>query len=146
MATKISSDILLAPAALDANSADANQTNLGARAFDQAGNGYRWVQAGAVALVPARLCQAPAQVANHQNLTVATAVAGATSITVTLGATAATANQYAGGWVTISAGTGAGQRLLIGSHPAANASATLVLTLSDPTVSATLAADSKADL
>jgi len=146
MATKLSSNILLNPSDLTTNSSVANQVNLGAKAFDQMGNAYRWCLAGGTTLAVGKLQQAPAQVANHQNLTVATAAIGATSLTVTLGATAATANQYAGGFVTITAGTGLAYRYLIDSHPAANASATLVLTLSDALAVATAVADSKADL
>jgi hypothetical protein len=146
MPSRISSDLLINPGDLTYNFADANQTNLGARGIDQAGNAYRWCLAGASALVPGKLQQAPAQIANHQNLTTATAAIGATSVTVTLGNTAATANQYAGGWIVITAGTGASYRYLISSHPAANALATLVLTLSDAIVVATAVADSKSDL
>lgn len=146
MSTRLSANLLINPGDLSWNSSDTNQTQLGARAIDQAGNAYRWCLAGGTALVPGKLQQAPAQVANHQNLTTSTAAIGATSITVTLGNTAATANQYAGGWVSITTGTGAGYRYLISSHPAANALATLVLTLSDAIVVATLTSDSKSDL
>lgn len=146
MSTRLSSDLLINPGDLSWNFADSNQTNLGARAVDQAGNKYRWCLAGGTALVPGKLQQASAQVANHQNLTTATAAIGATSLTVTLGNTAATANQYAGGWVIITTGTGASYRYLISSHPAANALATLVLTLSDAITVATAVADSKSDL
>lgn len=146
MSTRLSSDILINPGDLSTNSADANQLNLGARAVDQAGNAYRWCLAGGTALVPGKLQQASAQVANHQNLTPSTTVAGATSITVTLGATAATANQYAGGWLVVTTSTGAGYRYLISGHPAADASATLVLTLSDAIVVGTATSTSKVDL
>lgn len=72
--------------------------NLGERAVTPDGRSFRYVKAGGTALVPGKLYQAPAEVTNHQNLAPTDAVAiGATSLTVTLGATAATANQYAGG-------------------------------------------------
>jgi hypothetical protein len=92
------------------------------------------VKAGAVALVPGNVLQGPAVVANHVNLTpTAVSAVGDTSVTVTLGATAATANQYAGGYLVTEIGTtGAGQTLKIKSHPAANSSATLLVTLEDP--------------
>lgn len=108
------------------------QHNLGEKAFSSDGRTFRYVKAGAL-LVPGDVLQSPAIVANHVNLTPTAAVAvGDTSITVTLGNTAATANQYAGGYVVVEKGTtGAGQSLLITSHPAASGSATLVLTLSD---------------
>lgn len=145
MATRLSSDLLVTPGDLTLNTATAS-ARLGARAIDQAGNAYRYALIGAVATVPGKLYQASAQVANHQNVVVTTAAIAATSVTVTLGATAATANQYAGGWILITAGTGVGYRYLISSHPAAGSGATLVLTLSDPLIVATLTADSKADL
>lgn len=146
MATIITANQMVSPGDLSLNAAANPGVALGARVFDQAGNAYRFVRAGGTALVPARLQQASAQVANHQNLAVATTAAQSQTLAVTLGATAATANQYAGGWVVISAGTGIGQRLLISSHPAADASASLTLTLSDPLGIATAVADSKADL
>jgi len=119
---------------------------LGARAVTGDGREFRLASAGGTTLVNGTLQQSAAVVANHQNLTTATAAVGATQITVTLGATAATANQYSGGYVTINAGTGIGQTLQIASHPAADASATLVLTLADALVEATAVADSKACL
>jgi len=55
---------------------------------------------------------------------------GSNKITVTLGATAATANFYADGWLIVIDGTGSAQGARrIKEHPAANASATLELTL-----------------
>lgn len=146
MATRVSSNSLINPGDLLTNSATANQIDLGARAFDQAGNAYRWCLAGGTSLVPGKLQQASAQVANHQNVAVTTAAIGATSVTVTLGNTAATANQYAQGWLVITTSTGAGYRYLISGHPAADASAALVLTLSDPLLTVTATSTTKADL
>lgn len=95
-------------------------------------------QAGSSTTVePGKLYQDAPIVANHQNLTVTAfqpySANGNTpaKVTVTLGATAATANQYAGGLAVINAGTGAGHTLRIASHPAANASASLDVTLED---------------
>jgi hypothetical protein len=112
---------------------------LGEKAVSSDGRTFRYVKAGAVALVPGNVIQSPAIVANHVNLTPTAAVAvGATTVTLTLGATAVTANQYSGGYLTVEIGTtGAGQTLLIKSHPAASGSATLVVTLEDPFVTAT---------
>jgi len=109
---------------------------------------YALVQNGAVALVSGVMVQSPASVgANHTGLTCATAAIGATQITVTLGGTAVTANQYAGGFAVVSAGTGIGQTLKIASHPAqATTTGTVVLTLEDPLSVATAVADSKVSL
>lgn len=115
------------------------QHNLGEKAYSPDGRTFRYVKAGATALVPGDVQQSPAIVANHVNLTpTAAVVVGDTTITVTLGATLASANQYVGGYVVVEKGTtGAGQSLLIKSHPAAAQSATLTLTLSDPVQVAT---------
>lgn len=106
------------------------------------------IQNAGVALVSGVLVQGPVSIgANHTGLTCATAVIGATQITVTLGGTAVTANQYAGGLAVVSAGTGIGQTLKIASHPAqTSTSGTVVLTLEDPLSVATLVSDSKVSL
>lgn len=109
---------------------------LGTSAVTVDGRTFRYVKAGASALVPGTLYQAPALIANHSNIAVSgTPVVGTTSVTVTLGATAATLNQYAGGDLIVLTGTGAGQTYGIVSHPAAGSGATLVLTLSDEILS-----------
>lgn len=108
------------------------QMDLGARVSTADGREFVYVKAGGTALVAGKLQQAPAVVANHQNIAVAAAAAiGATSVTVTLGATLATANQYAGGTMTVSDATGEGHIYTIKSHPAADSAASLVLTLDD---------------
>lgn len=105
------------------------------------------VQNGGTALPSGVLVQSPASIgANHTGLTLSTAAIGATQITATLGGTAVTANQYAGGFLAISAGTGIGQLLRIASHPAAALSTTVVLTLEDPLSVATATATSKGSL
>lgn len=107
---------------------------LGEKSVSPDGRTFRYVKVGATALVPGNVIQSPAIVANHVNLTPTAVVAvGDTTVTVTLGNTLATANQYSGGYLVVEKGTtGAGQSLLIKSHPAALASGTLLLTLSDP--------------
>lgn len=148
MATRLSSNLLLNPNDITANFAtigDAGNVTLGAAAFDNAGNRYRFVKAGGTALVPGKLQQAPAEVTNHQDVVPTATAVGATSVTVTLGATAATANQYAGGWLVVSVTPGQGYKYLISSHPAADASATLTLTLEDAIVVA-LTTSSNCDL
>lgn len=131
MATKVGSDILAAPGDLTLNTATA-QATVGSCATTPDGRRFRYCKAGGTALVPGKLQQAPAEVTNHQNLVPAAAAIGATSVTVTLGATAATANQYAGGYLVVTITPGQGYQYLIKSHPAADASATLTLTLEDP--------------
>ena len=118
---------------------------LGSVGFAENGRTFRYVKAGGTALVPGKLQQGPAVVANHQNIACAVAAIGATSVTVTLGATAATANQYAGGTLVINDVDGEGYTYRIASHPAAGSSETLVLTLDDPILVA-LTASSEACL
>lgn len=105
------------------------------------------VQNGGTALVSANLVQGPASIgANHTGLTLSTAAIGATTISVTMGGTLCTANQYAGGFLVVSAGTGIGQTLKIASHPAGTSSAVVVFTLEEPLSVATLTSDSKGSL
>jgi hypothetical protein len=95
------------------------------------------VKAGAAAIAPGVLYQDAAIVANHQGLATTAFTAYSNNgnvppaVTVTLGATAATSNEYRGGFAIVASGTGAGQTLRIASHPAAAASASLVVTLED---------------
>jgi hypothetical protein len=106
--------------------------DLGAKVVENDGSEYRYVKAGALALVAGRLYDGSATVANHTNINVqAAAVAGATSVSVTLGATAATANQYADGWMIVNDFDGEGFTYRIVSHASNAGSGTLVLTL-DP--------------
>lgn len=57
---------------------------------------------------------------------------GDTVVTPTLGATAATLNQYQDGWLIVNDATGEGYTYKIKSNPAADASATCAITLYDP--------------
>jgi hypothetical protein len=133
------------------------QHQLGTVAFTADGRKFRYAAVNAltggptgtiagVTLVTGNVLQAPAQIANHLALapTVAQAV-GDTSFTVTLGATAAFANQYAGGYAIVSTTPGNGFAYLIKGHPAAAASAVLTLNLSDAIQVATTTA-SRIDL
>lgn len=131
MSSQVTSDILITSADLTANTAIAYH-NPGERAVTPDGRSFRYCQAGATALVQGKLQQAPAEITNHQNLTPVAAAIGATTVTVALGATAVTANQYAGGWVMVTVTPGEGYQYRISSHPAADLSTSVVLTLSDP--------------
>jgi len=93
---------------------------------------FVYAKAGAVGLAQGKIMVQPTPAANHQNIAVASAVAvGDKTITVTLGATLASLNQYEDGFITISDATGEGTTYGIRSHPAADASASLTLTLYD---------------
>lgn len=118
-------------AAVNIKGNDASPSHkIGERIETADGRMFRYCYAGATALVPGKVYDAPTQVSNHTNIAVAAAAAiGATSVTVTLGATAATLNQYAGGYLVVNDVTGEGYTYAIKSNPAADASASLVLTL-----------------
>lgn len=91
---------------------------------------FKFGRVGAVAAVAGSMYQAPAPVANHLAQTPAAAAIGATSVTITtLGATAATQNQYAGGWMQIDTTPGQGRMYGIDSHLANAGSAALILNL-----------------
>lgn len=118
---------------------DVQQMDLGTKVVAADGREYRYVKAGGTALVAGKVYDGPANSTDFANISVASAAAaGATSITVTLGSTAATANQFAGGVVVVNDVDGQGFTYTIDSHPAADASASLVLTLhpDEPVVTA----------
>jgi hypothetical protein len=62
-------------------------------------------------------------------MTPVAAALGATAVTVALGGTLATANQYAGGWLQVDTTPGNGRMYAISGHPAAALSTNLVVTL-----------------
>ena len=107
---------------------------------------FRYAKLGGTAVTAGKTLQSPAAVADHRDIAVqAVAAAGATTVTVTLGSTAATADQYNEGYLHINDDAGQGQLLRIKDHAAADASANLELTLYDKVTTA-LSTDSKADL
>lgn len=118
---------------------------LGTTFKDTSGNEYVYAKVGGTALVAGKLYQSPAEITDDQNLTPAAAAIGATSVTVTLGSTAATANKFAGGWLVVTTTPGEGYRYRISSNPAANAAATCVITLDDP-IQVALTTSSRVDL
>lgn len=112
-------------------------TLVGTRFDTSDGREVTLVRNGAVALVSGVLTQDAAIVPNHQNIAVTAYQAYSANgnvpakVTVTLGATAATANQYAGGFVVVNDNAGEGQTLRIASHPAAGSGQSLTITLED---------------
>jgi hypothetical protein len=111
------------------------------------GRTFRWGKAGAVALAPGKLCVAPTVVANHINLSWATAPAvGDTTVSVTLGATAATLNQYKDGFLVVQDGTGEGRAYGIEGHAAADSAGTIRLNLKEAIRAAGAASEANVDL
>ena len=144
------------PLAIQANgtfqsSTDASlNTLLGSRWDLDDGREVRLGQAAAATtVVPGKIYQSAALIANHQNLAVTAFQAYSNNgnvpakVTVTLGGTAVTANQYAGGFLIVNDNNGEGQTLKIASHPAqSNGSAGVVITLEDgPTTAITTASE-----
>ncbi len=140
-------DLYQSLVAASAGNAQQGGTNLGSMITGADGREFRWCYAGGTTLVAGNLQQAPVQITNHANLVVVSAQAiGDTQITVTLGGTAVTANQYAGGYVAIYSGTGAGLQYQISSHAAqATTTGNVTLNLADAIVVA-ITTSSKATL
>lgn len=119
---------------------------LGERFTTGDGRTFRYALAGAVALVPGNALQAPAQVANHLNLTVTAAAAvGATKVSVTLGATAAAQNAYKEGVLVVSTTPGNGYAYRIAGHAAIGSGGSGDIYLEDP-IQVALTTSSKVDL
>ena len=97
---------------------------LGAVAYDQIGRKYRYVKAGAVALVKGNLLQSPARDTQFTDMTAAAAAVDATRITVTLGSTAIAANEFNDGVLVVSVTPGIGQTFSIRGHQVSAASVT----------------------
>lgn len=137
-----------APLAYASTSNDTSLATLVGTKYETSdGRVFALIQNAGTALVSGVLVQGPVAIgANHTGLTLSTAAIGATQVTATLGGTAVTTNQYQGGFLVISAGTGIGQTLRIASHPSATTVATCVFTLEDPLKVATLTSDSKGTL
>ena len=94
------------------------------------GREFKYALNGGSAISSGKLASSAAMIGNHDmDLTTAAASVGDTSITVTLGGTAATKDQYADGYIYTNDGTGEGQIYRIASNPAADSSATLAVTL-----------------
>jgi hypothetical protein len=119
---------------------------LGTIAYTSDGRMFRYVKAGATATVAGSLYQTPAELTNHDNLAVSAAAIGATKITVTLGATAVTENQYAGGLLTVDTTAGIGYSYVISSHPAADLSTAVVVTIEQPGLIVALDTNSRVTL
>ena len=97
------------------------------------GREFVYARAGAVDLAAGRLVQQAVVVSGHgTDIVVAAAAAiGATSVTITNNTTAIAANDYAEGYLPINDEAGEGYEYKVKSHPAADATASCVLTLED---------------
>jgi hypothetical protein len=108
---------------------------IGAMGVDEFGDLYRYAKVGAVAISAGKLQMAPTQKTNHHNCAASAAVTANgrnKAVTLTLGATAAVAQEYAFGILAANDNTPEGQSYRILSHPAANSAATLAVTVERP--------------
>lgn len=108
------------------------------------GRKYRYVKAGATALVAGNAIQSPAEDTNEESLTPTAAAIGATSVTVTTGA-AVTANTYADGYLVVTNTPGNGMAYRIDRHAATTGAASLTVYLKDP-IKVALTTSSRVDL
>lgn len=144
MAANLTSDPQAAGQPLYQSSATAFHA-MGEKVVTADGRVFRYAKAGASNLVAGNMLQAPAQIANHIALTPVAANIGDMTITVALGATLATAGQYANGWAFISTTPGNGYAYPITANPAAALSTNLVIQLGAPLLVA-LTTSSRVDL
>jgi hypothetical protein len=100
--------------------------------MDEAGRVFRYVKAGASALVAGNVIQSPAIVANHLANTPPAVAVGATSFTYTPGATAGAANLYDGGYMQVSVTPGLGYTYPIETHLAFGSATAFTLNLKEP--------------
>ena len=99
---------------------------------DSYGRCFVYAKAGGTALGRGKLAVQPTTVANHNNMSFAVApTAGDTKIQVTLGATAATADQYKDGWMVVNDGTGQGRLYPVEGNLAADSAGTCVVYLKE---------------
>ncbi len=106
---------------------------LGLLRVEPDGRKFRYAKAGSSALVAGKICIMAACAANHVDCDVAVAPSvGDTELTITLGATAATADQYKDGYLQVNDGTGEGTTYGIESNPAAASAGSLTIRLKDP--------------
>lgn len=111
------------------------------------GRKFRYCLNGGVALAAGVPTEGLAAVANHVNCAVAADTAvGSQSVSVTLGATAATLNQYKDGYLQINAGAGLGLQYPIDGHPVIGSAGTGVVQVKDNVRVALTSAASKASL
>lgn len=122
------------------NYADPNfDTYVGQVFFSADGRKFVLVQNGGTALGAGKLVQSVPNTAAHIGLTVTAFTAYSANgnvpaqVTATLATTGVLQNEYAGGYLMVTSGTGAGQYLKIASHPALTAgSADVVFSLENP--------------
>jgi hypothetical protein len=112
-------------------SSTTSKERLGAIRTEANGNVYRYAKAAA-ALVAGKIAICALEVANHINRVIVGSFAiGTVELPVTVGATAVTVDQYAGGYLQVNDATGEGYQYAIESNTAADASGITVVQLAE---------------
>jgi len=112
---------------------------LGMIRIEPDGRKFRYAKAGEALSVGKMSFMAEAE-ANHINKSVASAAAiGDTEVTVTVGATEVTADQYKDGYLHVNHGTGEGHSYGIESNTACDSSGDTIVTLKNPIIVALVA-------
>lgn len=120
---------------------------IGTRGEDRFGRVFRYCLAGGTTLVAGNCLQAPAQLADHQDMTPSAAAIDDKTISVTPGATAGAADLYAGGIAVIDTTPGLGYSYPVNTHLAITASTLFVLQLAAGwTIQVALTATSRVSL
>lgn len=111
---------------------------LGTIGITRFGDFYRYASNGTTALSPGKTVNAIAKVANHTTQTVqAAALVGDTRVLVTLGATAATQDQYLDGYLVAKDAAGVGTAYsIVGNTVVASAGGVVTVQLAEPLVTA----------
>jgi len=123
------------------------QTEVGQVFFTSDGRKFVLVQNGGTALAAGKLVAAVPNTAAHIGLTTTAFTAYSVNgnqpaqVSVTLASTGVLPNEYAGGYLQVSSGTGLGQYLKIASHPGVKTTGTLVISLENPDGSSMTALD-----
>jgi len=119
---------------------------LGTKRMEADGRVFRYAKAGG-ALAAGKAAIKAVDVDNHINLPIPAAYAiGSKQITITVGATAVTADQYKDGFLQVNDATGEGYQYRIESNTACDASGSTIVQLADPIAVALVASTSEVSL
>jgi hypothetical protein len=111
------------------------EEEFGTFGMDKYGDLYRYTKLGAANVAAGYVQTSPTQKTNHHNCAAYAAVTAdgkKKKVKLTLGATAAVANEYAGGYLIANDNSPEGEMYRISSHLAADASATLEVIVDRP--------------
>lgn len=140
--TSVASILSFEPFSVDTGDAS---HNLGEQVVLADGRNFRYGKANSTSSI-GKMQLAPAPIANHANTSVTATALGATTLTVTPGATGGNANIYAEGYAVINAGPNLGATYQIKGHAAITSSTAFDVVLFDPIRGTALTTSSKVSL